>query len=271
MGASEEKVGMIRAVHAVLGALMLSLAAMMPAAAQEKTGLKPGFVLQPGTARIVLMRPSIRVGAQSTGGMYEPNADWTDQSRDNIGSALAKAQGGLGNSVRSYVEPVGGDPMKTAEYHALFETVATSVIEYQFFKGNRLPTKKRKDQFEWGLGPDVRNLGGLENADYALFITTEDHFGSTGRKVLQVFAALARVPITAGVHKGFAGLVDLRTGELVWLNADMQMGGDVRDAEGADKRVRQLLEGFPGKPLDVVPAVAVPMTPAQAAVTPPAH
>jgi hypothetical protein len=86
-----------------------------------------------------------------------------------------------------------------------------------------------------------------------------------------VFAALARVPITAGVHKGFAGLVDLRTGELVWLNADMQMGGDVRDADGADKRVRQLLEGFPGKPLDVVPAVAVPITPAQAAVTPPAH
>jgi hypothetical protein len=61
---------MIRTVHAVLGALMLSLAAMVPALAQEKTGLKPGFVLQPGTARIVLMRPSIRVGAQSTGGMY---------------------------------------------------------------------------------------------------------------------------------------------------------------------------------------------------------
>jgi hypothetical protein len=87
---------MIRICRAMLVVLMLSLAAMMPASAQEKTGLKPGFVLQSGTARIVLMHPSIRVGAQSTGGMYEPNADWTDQSRDNIGSALAKAQGGLG-------------------------------------------------------------------------------------------------------------------------------------------------------------------------------
>ena len=54
----------------------------------------------------------------------------------------------------------------------------------------------------------------------------------------------------AGVHTGYAGLVDLRTGELVWLNADRQMGGDVRDAEGADKRVRQLLEGFPGRPVE---------------------
>lgn len=249
---------MIILCRATLVALMLAVSAIVPAYAQEKTGVKPGFVLRPGSARIVLMRPSIRVGAQSTGGMYEPNADWTDQAKDNIGTALAKAQTGLGNSVVAYAEPIGPASAKVAEYQELFGTVASSVIEYQFFKGNRLPTKKRKDQFEWGLGPDIHTLPGLEQADYALFITTEDHFGSTGRKMLQVFAAMARVPITAGVHKGFAGLVDLRTGELVWLNADMQMGGDVRDVEGADKRVRQLLEGFPGKPVEAPVATAGP-------------
>ena len=248
---------MITMCRAILVALLLAVLATVPASAQEKTGLKPGFVLKPGTARIVLMRPSIRVGAQSTGGMYEPNADWSDQAKENIATALGKAQIGLGNSVVGYSEPVGASSAKVAEYQELFGAVASSVIEDQFFKGNRLPTKKRKDQFEWGLGPDVRTLPGLERADYALFITTGDHFGSTGRKMLQVFAAMARVPITAGVHTGYAGLVDLRTGELVWLNADRQMGGDVRDAEGADKRVRQLLEGFPGKPVEAPAAVAV--------------
>ena len=251
MGASGSNGGiMVKSCRVALAALFLSLTIATTAYAQEKTGLKPGFVLKPGTVRIVLMRPSIRVGAQSTGGMYEPNADWTDQAKENIATALGKAQTGLGNSVVGYVEPVGASSARVAEYQELFGTVASSVIEYQFFKGNRLPTKKRKDQFEWGLGPDVRTLPGLDRADYALFITTEDHFGSTGRKMLQVFAAMARVGVTAGVHKGFAGLVDLRTGELVWLNADMQMGGDVREAAGADKRVRQLLEGFPGKPIE---------------------
>jgi hypothetical protein len=256
---------MIRLCRAILVVLMLAASAIAPAYAQEKTGLKPGFVLRPGTARIVLMRPSIRVGAQSTGGMYEPNADWTDQAKENIATALAKAQTGLGNSVVGYVEPLGASSAKVAEYQELFGAVASSVIEYQFFKGNRLPTKKRKDQFEWGLGPDVRTLPGLDQADYALFITTEDHFGSTGRKMLQLFAAMARVPVTAGVHTGYAGLVDLRTGELVWLNADRQMGGDVRDAEGADKRVRQLLEGFPGKPVETPAAIGSADTPAIAA------
>jgi hypothetical protein len=54
--------------------------------------------------------------------------------------------------------------------------------------------------------------------------------------------------VVSGVHKGFAGLVDLRTGDLVWLNADMQMGGDVRTPDGSEKRVKELFEGFPGRP-----------------------
>lgn len=238
---------MRRLVCAVIAAVVSAMLVAVPVQAQEKTGVKPGFELRPGTARIVLLRPSIKVGAQSTAGMFEPNADWTAQARENIDAALAQAQNSLGNTVTDYVEPVNADPAILSEYQALFDAVAQSVIEYQFFPGNRLPTKKRDGQFEWGLGGDVAKLPGLAGADYALFVTTEDHFGSTGRKVLQIFAALARVPVTAGVHKGFAGLVDLRTGELVWLNADMQMGGDVRESDGAQKRVRQLLEGFPGK------------------------
>ena len=207
----------------------------------------PGFTMKPG-ALIVLVRPAILVGAQSTAGMFEPDADWTERARVNLGKALDDAGRRLGNAVRDYGEPVGSDAVALAEYRALFDTVAASVLEYQFFRGNRLPTKRRKEQFDWGLGPQVGALPGFAGADYALFVTTEDHFGSTGRKILQVVAGLARMPVVVGVHKGFAGLVDLRTGTLVWLNADLQMGGDVRDPQGAEKRVRELLAGFPGLP-----------------------
>jgi hypothetical protein len=134
---------------------------------------------------------------------------------------------------------------------ALFSAVADSVIRYQFFVGNRLPTKRRDNasgNFDWTLGPGVTSIPGAPEADYALFIDTEDQYGSTGRKVLQILAAATvHVAVRSGVHKGFAGLVDLRTGNLVWLNADMAMGGDVRTPEGAQRRVGQLLEDFPGR------------------------
>ena len=232
-------------IRVIAMALMLLIA--VPAAAQEKTGTKPGFALKPGTARIVLMRPAIRVGSQSTGGMFEPNADWTAQARENITRALNSIQASLGNQIIAYDEGATGEGALATQYGNLFGAVSESVIEYQFFVGNRLETKKRKNSFEWSVGPGLASLSSLQGADYALFINTNDAYGSAGRKVLQIFAAMGGVSVTSGVHVGHAGLVDLKTGELVWLNADRQMGGDVRTPEGAMKRVTQLLEGFPGK------------------------
>jgi hypothetical protein len=204
-----------------------------------------------GQARILLLRPRIKVGAQSTGGMFEPNADWTQQARDNVGAALRQAQGSLGHRVIVQDEPVGDAAQVNADYMALFSALAGSVREFQFFPGNRLPTKlrdNREGNFDWTLGSGVSAIPGAADADYALFIYTEDHYGSTGRKILQVFAALGPgVAVRSGLHRGYAALIDLRTGHLLWLNADDQMGGDVRTPDGAQRRVQQLLEDFPGR------------------------
>lgn len=234
--------------------LAASVCVAMPAMAQEKTGNKEGFALKPGTVRIVLMRPVIDVGAQSTGGMFEPNADWTTQAREYLTAALGESQSKLGNVVVEYSDQSTGDGPMVTQYSHLFNAVADSVIEYQFFPGNRLPTKKHGKSFDWGMGDGLARLTSLNGADYALFITTHDEYGSTGRKMLQIVGMLGGVGVTSGVHQGYAGLVDLKTGELVWLNADRQMGGDVRTAEGAQKRVSQLLEGFPGRPVEVAAA-----------------
>jgi len=246
---------MLRGVVAAVLAVLLCAMGLSPAHAQEKSATKEGFVLKSKSARILLIRPSIKVGAQSTGGMFEPNADWTAQARENIGVALAAAQNKLGNEVIVAEEPIGQSAQTLADYRALFSVLADSVVTYQFFAGNRLPTKKRKGIFEWTMGPGVAEIAKGTGADYALFIFNEDQYGSTGRKILQLFAAMAYVSVKSGEHKGFAGLVDLHTGDLVWLNADLEMGGDVRTPEGAQKRVAQLLEDFPGSALQPVSAV----------------
>lgn len=229
----------------VLWALSFSMASM-PTFAQEKTGVKEGFALQAGTVRIALLEPSVRVGEQSTGGMFEANADWTLQAKENIERELAIAQDTLGNEIIRLDLDTIPEGEKLRRYHALFGAVADSVVEYQFFVGNRLPSKKRDKSFSWTVGPDLRGIAALEGFDYILLIRTKDAYGSTGRKMLQIVGLLGGIPVTSGEHIGMAGLIDVKTGDLVWLNADLQMGGDVRDSEGAEKRVRQLLEGFPG-------------------------
>lgn len=233
-----------------IGMLGLALTASI-ALAQERTATKQGFELPANSGKtILLFRPKISVGEQSTGGMFEPNADWTDSARKHIEASLIERQSTLGNKVVLAPEAYGEQARLVEEHITLFGAVASAVVNYQFFVGNRLPTKKRDNKagiFDWSLGDGVRSLPGADNADYGLFIYNKDAYGSTGRKLLQVFAALGPgLGVQSGEHLGYAGLVDLKTGDLVWLNADAAMGGDVREADGAQKRVRQLLEEFPG-------------------------
>lgn len=221
------------------------------ASAQERTATKQGFELAPNSGKkILVFRPTVKVGAQSTGGLFEPNAQWTEDARKHLSGALLARKSTLGNEVIFAPEPLGDDAIALQEHMALFSAVSSAVIQYQFFVGNRLPTKKRdnkNDVFDWSLGDKVATLPGASDADYGLFIYNEDQFGSTGRKLLQVVALLGPgISVKSGEHKGYAALVDLKTGDVLWLNADGAMGGDVRDAEGATKRIAQLLEGIPG-------------------------
>ncbi|WP_066548985.1 MULTISPECIES: hypothetical protein [unclassified Sphingomonas] len=223
--------------------------------AQERSAVKQGFSLpEKSGKRILVFRPSVSVGAQSTGGVFEPNAEWTETAKRNIQTSLEQVQSKLGNTVIVAPEAYGEQAQYLQEHMALFAAVSQAVIEYQFFVGNRLPTKKRENKaevFDWSLGPGVAELPGAQDADYALFIYNKDAYGSTGRKVLQVLAALGPgIPVQSGEHIGYAALVDLKTGDLLWLNADAAMGGDVREVEGSQKRVRQLLEGLPGSQLE---------------------
>lgn len=230
--------------------LGMAVCAGLPASAQERSAVKQGFQLAPNSKkRILLFAPSVRVEAQSTGGLFEPNAEWTERAKLNIQQSLKILQERLGNDVIIAPDADGDRARELHEHMSLFAAISQAVIEYQFFAGNRLPTKKRDnkaDVFDWSLGEGVANLPGAQAADYALFIYNKDAYGSTGRKMLQMVAMLGGVGVTSGEHVGYAGLVDLKTGDLLWLNADAAMGGDVREVDGADKRVAQLLEDFPG-------------------------
>ena len=239
----------------IASAVALLVSSASPAQAQERSAVKQGFELQADSGkRILVFRPAVSVGSQSTGGMFEPNAEWTEQAKSNIEMALEELQSRLGNEVIEAPEAFGEDAQAVEEHMALFGAVSQAVIEYQFFVGNRLPTKKRDnkaDVFDWSLGDGVADLPGADRADYGLFIFNKDAYGSTGRKILQAVALLGPgIAVKSGEHVGYAGLVDLKTGDLLWLNADGAMGGDVRDAEGSQKRVRQLLEDFPGSDIE---------------------
>jgi hypothetical protein len=91
----------------------------------------------------------------------------------------------------------------------------------------------------------VKSLKVDTGADYALFVYLRDSYTSPGRAALMVAAALFGVGLQGGVQLGFASLVDLQTGQIVWFNRLVSPVGDLRTPEAAEKAVQELLVNNP--------------------------
>jgi hypothetical protein len=146
----------------------------------------------------------------------------------------------------------GIDPDTIAELDRLHYAVASSIALHRY-SGDYLPTKRNKG-LDWTLGEDAVALGQKTGYDYALFLYAEDSFASTGRVALQVlgvagcFVGFCAPNVGGGGQFGYASLVDLHTGEVVWFNvsqASSQIAGikfgDIRTPEGAAQMVDRLL------------------------------
>ncbi len=195
--------------------------------------------------KIAVFRPDVQVGSLGTSGIITPNAEWTADARKNLNAALREDLKTV-NGELTFIEetPLVDDPL-FAEYQSLYRAVANAIFQHKFF-GAKLPTKK--DRFDWTLGPGTKDLAAKTGADYGLLFFTTDGYQSGGRKAFQIltlnFAGLAM----GGLHAGYASLVDLNTGQVVWFNVKLRNKGDPRQPEGAQERISQLLSTLPGRP-----------------------
>ena len=220
------------------------------------------FTPPQGDYKLLVMRPDVSVGSVTTGGMVEPRADWAEQARANLLTALKAQQSTRGGNVvvmdRRDSLP-GVEPETVAELERLHYAVGQSIALHRY-SGRYLPTKRGKG-LDWTLGQDAVTLGQRTGMDYALFLYAEDSFASTGRVALQVLGVAGCVVgfcapnIGGGGQFAYASLVDLRSGEVVWFNV-LQTGtqiaginmGDIRKPEGAAQMVERLLDRMkPGK------------------------
>ena len=64
--------------------------------------------------------------------------------------------------------------------------------------------------------------------------------------ILAIVATQGGAGLSTGAQGGFASLVDLRTGDVVWFNRVLAGAGDLRSAEGAATVVVQLFSEMPG-------------------------
>jgi hypothetical protein len=231
----------VRTTRTYVLAAALAAAAASPYA-QEVTSkqLAPGFTARPAASRLVVLPADMELFSISAGGVVEPRADWTEAAQKHFREALTAQRKKLGTGV-SELPPAQAEDV--ADITALHRAVADAIFIHHTGSSLKLPTKGGK--LEWSLGDAVRPLKEKTGADYALFTWIRDSYASNERKAVMVGLALLGSISLGGEQVGYASLVDLNTGRVVWFNELSRMWGDLRDPKSAGETVEALLKGFP--------------------------
>lgn len=215
--------------------------AQAPSKVAQSKNLAPGFAGLSTTDRVMLMPIDVELFSLSAGGVPEPKADWTAVALGHMKRAISARQAQARVTV---VEVSEEEADEFAEQVGLHAAVAQSIALHHFGDGMwSLPTKA--GQLNWSFGDAMRPLQARSGAQYALFIWVRDSYASGERKAAMLALALLGVAIPGGAQVGYASLVDLQTGQVVWFNRLARAYGDLREAGPARESVNALLSGFP--------------------------
>jgi len=183
--------------------------------------------------KILLVDPDVELSELTFGGVSEPHADWTAAAKGLIKAdiaALLTKKGIETSPVDNITDP---HEVQLVKLHG---AVGLSMLQNMMIN---LPTKK--NNFDWTLGPGVGSLRAHYDGDYALFVYVRDAYSSGSRMAMSI---LLGAP-TGAMQTGFASLVDLRTGRIVWFNRLISATGNLKTDKGAAASVDNLLNGLP--------------------------
>ena len=192
-------------------------------------------------AKILLIAPDVKYYLLTTGGVPQPHAEWTEAARNNFSRLFLDyaASKGLDIVASPDDEQLTDNEIR---YQKLYSAVGSSVLSHHFGQ-YKLPTKK--GAFDWSLGPGISAIGEQYGADYALFSYYRDYQASGGRAAFTFFAALMGVAMSAGGEVGYASLVDLRNGDIVWFNRVSSGAGELRNLDEAKATIDLLFKDMP--------------------------
>lgn len=220
--------------------LVVAMCLASQAYAQVSKNLAPGFTTRSAASKLVILPVDMELFSISAGGVREPKADWTQAAVKHFSAGMGKRKELLGANITELTEK---DFDEFAEVNALHGAVAQSVFLHHMLSSQPLPTKA--GALNWSMGDSIKPLKDRTGADYALFVWIRDTYASPERKAAMVVMAVLGVGLSGGSQTGYASLVDLNDGRIVWFNDIRRSSGDLREAEPAQETIAALLKGFP--------------------------
>lgn len=238
----------------IAGAL-LALAVLAGCAGQVKNASLhnsiSGKADQSMPRRMLLLPPDIRVHEISAGGVVEKVDAWTQSANGHAMKSVRE----IGSSKKLFelkeAPTLSAEDKGVLDQHlALYELVAISADFSR--SGPFAPWRERAQNFDYTLGPGLKDLAEHSDMDAALIVIGSDYISSAGRKATMALGVLAAaltgvvVVPRGGIAFVSVGVVDLRTGALLWFSTNRGKQNDLRDEEQVRDVLESLFQEYPG-------------------------
>ena len=197
--------------------------------------------------KVVMLPSDVTMQERSAGGVLEEVPEWSKLANTNTNEAIFSVAM-KDKNIELIKLPALTEKEKAVmdEHIALYDVVAGSAQLLSLSGGPEWQSKLNK--FDYTLGGGLDFLRKKTGADAALFLVGEDVVASSGRIATVIFAAMFGVGIQAGHSFLSSGLVDLKTGDILWLDYSVSVGAkDLREPEDAVALVKDLLQNYPTK------------------------
>ncbi|MGQ0579035.1 MAG: hypothetical protein ACT4PQ_09035 [Betaproteobacteria bacterium] len=201
--------------------------------------------------RMLLLPADIRMHEISAGGVVEKVDDWTISASNQAMKSVREIAGSKSLfEVKESPAFAEAEKQLLDQHLALYELVAGSA---DFSKsGPFAPWRERAKNFDYTLGPGLAELAKRSDLDAAVIVIGSDYISSGGRKatiVLGILAAaltgMAVVP-AGGIAYVSVGVVDMRTGNLLWFATSRGQSSDLREEQQLRAALEKLFADYPG-------------------------
>ncbi len=238
---------MTRRILPIIFLIFVTLQASGCATTRSVNQFETGAAQVAKTGNVLLMPADVELYVLTATGQLQPNAEWTTNARGFIDTAVREKIASLGYAVDAFNLTDNAPDSDQIQLQKLHMAVGSSILQHSLGMGAQALPTKAGGKFDYSLGSQARSLKLNAQSKYGLFVYFQDSYSSGGRVAAQIGLALLGVGITGGQQAGFASLVDLDTGDVVWFNFLHSMVGDVRNQKGADSSIGKLLNEFPAR------------------------
>jgi hypothetical protein len=228
-----------------LALILVAASVLATPALAAMSAVNPALTENPAARpkKVMLLPPQVFVYELSAGGVPTRMADWEATARDNLVTAANRLahEAGFELLPAPALDAQLGDQLEA--HMGLYERVAQSVFVYG--RGDQDAWAHKQNEFDYTLGPGLAFLREQTGADAALIVLGSDYISSGGRRAAFIAGLALGVIMPLGQSFITAGIVDLTTGDVLWMSFDSSATMDSRTRTDVDALMHDLYATWP--------------------------